>query len=68
MIKYVTPLILTWSLVNSVIQEFSKAYGGYPQWALNIGWAVAIGAVVLGFAVFARLKGQEGAEEENLQV
>jgi NSS family neurotransmitter:Na+ symporter len=63
MIKYVTPAILIWSVVNSVIQEFAEPYGGYEQWALNIGWAVAIGVIVLGFVVFSKIKGQEVAEE-----
>lgn len=66
MIKYVTPIMLIWSIGNSMVKEFSKAYEGYPQWALNIGWLVVIGAVVLGFAVFGKMKGSDQQTKEQI--
>lgn len=49
LIKLITPLILSVIIVQQAIKEFSKPYGGYAQWALNIGWAVVIIVPFIGF-------------------
>lgn len=61
-IRVLTPGILIWLLVVNLGKEFTKAYEGYPQWALITGgWAVIAGAFVLSIVLmFAR--GQEAAE------
>lgn len=52
----VTPLVLGYMFVMNLINNLKENYEGYPtSFILYSGWAVAIGALVLGF-VFAALK------------
>ncbi|WP_129842557.1 sodium-dependent transporter [Streptomyces sp. RFCAC02] len=45
----VTPLVLTWMMVDSLTGEFDENYGGYSSsFLLWSGWAVAAGALVVG--------------------
>lgn len=46
-IKYVIPIVLTFLLVWQAIQDIQNPYGGYPMWALTIGWIVAFLPIVL---------------------
>jgi len=40
-IKYLTPAVLVVTIGQSLVNEFSAPYEGYPQWALNLGgWAI----------------------------
>ncbi len=41
-IKFVIPIALTGLLVKNFITEIQQPYGGYPGWAIGIGWAVVI--------------------------
>ncbi len=60
MIKVVTPIILGVTLITSLYGEFSKAYEGYPTWALIIGgWAIVVVIIVLSF-ILMRVKGRGG--------
>ncbi len=44
-----TPAVLTFVLVNYLVETLQEPYGGYPQWMLlTFGWGVAIGVLVLG--------------------
>jgi len=46
MVKFVTPAILTYMLVQNVITEIKSPYGGYPMLAIGIfGWGV-VGLIV----------------------
>ncbi|MFD1828461.1 sodium-dependent transporter [Streptomyces desertarenae] len=50
----VTPLVLTWMMIDSLRAEFGERYGGYPgDFLFWSGWAVALGA--LAAAVLASL-------------
>ncbi len=49
-VKYLTPLILLLLLVSNFIGDLQKPYEGYPQWALNVGWAIVILLPVLSIA------------------
>ena len=49
------PAILIFILVSNLITDIKEPYGGYPQWALNIGWAMVILLPVVAF-IFSRLK------------
>lgn len=47
MIKYVTPVVLTFMMVQNLINELKAPYGGYPAAALALmGW----GVIALGIA------------------
>lgn len=54
-IKFLTPLVLIFILVRSIIDDIKVPYEGYPQWALNIGWAMVILLPVAAF-IFSRFK------------
>ena len=42
MIKYFIPIVLTILLVLQFLKDVGTPYGGYPTWALNIGWLSVI--------------------------
>jgi NSS family neurotransmitter:Na+ symporter len=51
-IKWVTPLVLGFSLVVTLVQEFKAPYGGYPTWALVVGgWLVVVLILVVAAIV-----------------
>ena len=50
-IKYIAPALIIFLLINSLIKDLTVPYGGFPQWALNIGWAIVICTVVLSLAL-----------------
>ena len=53
-IKYVTPVILTFMLVNSIINEFRNPYEGYSISALIVyGWAV-VGICIIAAILISR--------------
>ena len=41
-IKYVVPIVLFTLLVLQFLKDVGTPYGGYPTWALTIGWLSAI--------------------------
>lgn len=58
MIKYVTPLILGITVLTALFAELSKAYEGYPMWALVVGgWLMVVGVVVVSIFL-AKMKGK----------
>jgi len=52
-IKYVIPISLVFLLVSQFIIDIKVPYGGYPAWALAIGWGAVIVPIII--AVFASL-------------
>ncbi len=54
-IKYLIPAGLAFILSLSAIDEVSKAYGGYPFWALKIGASVLLATFILAI-VFSLVK------------
>ncbi len=44
-IKFLTPAILAITIGQSLINEFSAPYEGYPQWALNLGGWLLTGII-----------------------
>ena len=46
-IKYIIPLVLVTLLVTQFSQDIQIPYQGYPNWALNIGWALALAPFLL---------------------
>jgi neurotransmitter:Na+ symporter, NSS family len=63
MIKYVTPLMLTYMLIQSVIAEIKVPYDGYPRNAtLVFGWGVIIAAVVISLVISKRSWSKESLE------
>jgi NSS family neurotransmitter:Na+ symporter len=45
----VTPLVLGWMMVDSLLTEFDENYGGYTtDFLLKYGWSVALGALAVG--------------------
>ena len=55
MIKYVTPAILAYMLVQNLIAEIKAPYEGYPMSALLLlGWGVVGVIVLISFAISAK--------------
>lgn len=55
MIKFVTPVVLCYMLVQNIITEIQKPYGGYPLNALLLfGWGVIALGLVLSFITSKR--------------
>lgn len=50
-IKYLTPLILIAMLVLQVKTEIASNYGGYPLWAIMIGWAAVIVPLIIAYLI-----------------
>jgi len=48
-IKYVIPIVLVFLLISQLITDIKVPYGGYPGWALAIGWGAVIvpGAIAI---------------------
>lgn len=47
-VKYVTPIILIYSLVQTTVTAYVAPYGDYPIWALNVGgWGLTVFLYVL---------------------
>ncbi|WP_094551689.1 sodium-dependent transporter [Petroclostridium xylanilyticum] len=54
-VKFVTPAVLIYMLINNIIENISKPYGGYPMSAVVIlGWLVAAGTVAAGLILASR--------------
>lgn len=55
MIKFVTPVILTFMLVQNIINEVKTPYGGYPTKAIAIfGWGIILLGIALSFIMSKR--------------
>lgn len=61
-IKFLTPIALTYILITSLIDDIKIPYEGYPQWALNIGWAMVIILPLVSY-VLSKLKTAKETEE-----
>lgn len=56
---FITPVVLGYMMVQNIITNIKENYGGYPTgFVIYSGWAVAIGAIILGF-VFMAFKWQK---------
>jgi neurotransmitter:Na+ symporter, NSS family len=54
MIKFITPAILTYMLVQNILAEIKAPYGGYPTAAIMIfGWGV-VAAIIIASAVLSK--------------
>lgn len=63
MIKVVTPVILGITIITSLYAEFTKAYEGYPAWALIIGGWTMVVAIVVAAVIIARMDTTAGKEK-----
>ncbi len=67
-VKYLTPAALIFILVYNLVIDLKVPYGGYPQWALNVGWVMVILLPVIAF-ILSKLKtageADEYMEEQN---
>jgi len=63
-IKFVTPVILLWSIVASAISIFRKGYSGYPMWTLWVGgWIIVIGVPIAG-VILMKHKGSKELRDD----
>ncbi|MGK7875851.1 MAG: sodium-dependent transporter [Xenococcaceae cyanobacterium] len=46
-IKYIIPMVLVALLVTQFSKDIRIPYGGYPAWALGIGWAIVLVPLLL---------------------
>ncbi|MBM7648556.1 NSS family neurotransmitter:Na+ symporter [Bacillus ectoiniformans] len=61
----ITPIILGYMMFQNILTNIKDNYEGYPtSFLLYSGWAVAIGAIVIGF-VFMSLKWRKSPHEMN---
>lgn len=56
MIKYVAPLTLALLAAAQFIDEIKEAYGGYPHWAIALGWLMVIIPIVVGIVLAVKGK------------
>ena len=50
LISIVAPAMLTYILLDGLLTDLDKPYGGYPQWMLvTFGWGAAVAVIVFGF-------------------
>lgn len=55
MIRFITPIVLLYMLIQNVINEISHPYGGYSLMALLIlGWGIIILGLILSFMITKR--------------
>jgi len=55
-IKYVIPVVLTILIIVQFIKEIQEPYGGYPSWALAIGWGVVVVPLLIAFGMMFKKK------------
>ncbi len=66
-IRFVTPVALGIAMVNSLLQEFSKPYEGYPIsgiLVLGVGWLLVTHVFAFGIAGLPWQKHHEGIRED----
>jgi NSS family neurotransmitter:Na+ symporter len=65
MVKIVTPAVLLYMMIQNLIQDLSKPYGGYSQTALLLfGWGIIIAGILLSL-ILSRLPWHEGSLSER---
>lgn len=65
----VTPVVLGWMMWDSLRSELASNYEDYPtSFLISAGWAVAVGAIVLGvvFALFPWRRGAQAVAGEDV--
>jgi len=55
-IKWIIPITLGILFAVQLYKDIMTLYGGYPTWALNVGWMVVIIPVVIGLISAVRAK------------
>jgi len=50
-IKYIIPISLSIIVALQLKAEFIENYGGYPDWAIVVGWVAVLAPVVMAFLV-----------------
>lgn len=50
-IKYITPIALAVILAIQLKAEFVENYGGYPDWAILVGWLFVLVPLVIAFLI-----------------
>jgi neurotransmitter:Na+ symporter, NSS family len=50
-IKYITPITLAVLLAVQLRAEFLENYGGYPDWAILVGWLFVLVPLVIAFLI-----------------
>ncbi|MBZ4647498.1 MAG: neurotransmitter:Na+ symporter, family, partial [Petroclostridium sp.] len=54
-IKFITPAVLAYMIINNIIGNITKPYGGYPLDALILlGWTVVGTTLILSFVLASR--------------
>ena len=46
-IRYIVPIALIVVLVSQFLVEIKTPYGGYPIWAISVGWAAVLGSLAV---------------------
>ncbi|TIC81312.1 sodium-dependent transporter [Nocardioides sp. GY 10113] len=54
LVAVLAPIVLTYVLVQELVDALDEPYGGYPDWLLNwFGWGAAIGVVLVAAVISA---------------
>eukprot|EP00002_Diphylleia_rotans_P025392 TRINITY_DN5015_c0_g2_i2.p1 TRINITY_DN5015_c0_g2~~TRINITY_DN5015_c0_g2_i2.p1 ORF type:complete len:321 (+),score=62.27 TRINITY_DN5015_c0_g2_i2:183-1145(+) len=62
LVKYVSPVLLVLLFSYNMVHEFMDSYGGYPGWALFIGWiSVLVASCVMIFGACKPLNVDAGS-------
>jgi neurotransmitter:Na+ symporter, NSS family len=68
MVKFVTPVILTYMLVQNILNEIKAPYGGYPASAIMIfGWGVVVVIIIAAVVVSKRVWKNEVLQESQYE-
>ena len=60
-IKYIIPISLAAVLALQLKLEFAENYGGYPDWAIMIGWMFVLVPLVIAFLIPQKLLSKDKA-------
>jgi NSS family neurotransmitter:Na+ symporter len=61
LIRYVAPFALVFLLATQLLKDLSEPYGGYPGWAVNLGWA-AVAVPLLAGLLYSLCGGRQEGE------
>ncbi len=68
-LRYITPWVLTFMMIKSVIKDVSDPYGGYPtDFIATYGWGVAAIVLVVGFLLSTKKWDTNSLDIHNKEV
>jgi NSS family neurotransmitter:Na+ symporter len=50
-IKYLCPIVLIYLVIAQFVADITRNYGGYPDWAMYVGWGIVLVPILVSLAV-----------------